>query len=118
MKKLILVLASLIGFASVSLGFETHGDVTLSKIKEYKSFFTKSVCDQVLTDTFTICYSHDRKSPTAVYVEVTGDTVEKDIDTAEIEKIALRSEIVIKALNGHSPKKVIVIPGRIVNVVI
>ena len=80
MKKLILVLASLIGFASVSLGFETHGDVTLSKIKEYKSFFTKSACDQVLTDTFTICYSHDRKSPTAVYVEVTGDTVEKDID--------------------------------------
>ena len=45
-------------------------------------------------------------------------TVGKDIDTAEIEKIALRSEIVIKALNGHSPKKVIVIPGRIVNVVI
>ena len=39
MKKLILVLASLIGFASVSLGFETHGDVTLSKIKEYKSFY-------------------------------------------------------------------------------
>ena len=35
--------------------FEDWKKVLSSKIKEYKSFFTKSACDQVLTDTFTIC---------------------------------------------------------------
>ena len=45
-------------------------------------------------------------------------TVPKDTDTVEIEKITLLSEPVIKALNGHSPKKVIVVPGRIINVVV
>ena len=44
--------------------------------------------------------------------------VPKDTNTAEIEKITLLSEVVLKALNGHSPKKVIVVPGRIVNVVV
>ena len=33
-----------------------------------------------LASTFTICYDHERKSPTAVYVEVTGPTVVEDID--------------------------------------
>ena len=33
-----------------------------------------------MIDTFTICYDHERKSPTAVYVEVTGPTVIEDID--------------------------------------
>jgi leucyl-tRNA synthetase len=45
-------------------------------------------------------------------------TVPKDTDNVEIEKITLLSEVVVKALNGYSPKKVIVVPGRIVNVVI
>ena len=45
-------------------------------------------------------------------------TVPKDTVTVEIEKITLLSEPVIKALNGQSPKKVIVVPGRIVNVVV
>ena len=45
-------------------------------------------------------------------------TVPKDTDTVEIEKITLLSEVVVKALNGYSPKKVIVVPGRIVNVVV
>ena len=45
-------------------------------------------------------------------------TVPKDTDTVEIEKITLLSEPVIKALNGHIPKKVIVVPGRIINVVV
>jgi len=60
-------------------GFVTKGDITKSNIDAYKPFFTKDVCDQILTDTFTICYDHERKSPTAVYVEVTGETVVKDI---------------------------------------
>ncbi len=45
-------------------------------------------------------------------------TVPQDTDLAEIEKITLRSEAVVKALNGNTPKKIIVVPGRIVNVVV
>ncbi|MCA0857872.1 leucine--tRNA ligase [Phaeobacter italicus] len=44
-------------------------------------------------------------------------TVAKDLDKAEVEKLALAHEAVQKALNGGAPKKVIVVPGRIVNVV-
>ncbi|MEM7718946.1 MAG: leucine--tRNA ligase [Pseudomonadota bacterium] len=45
-------------------------------------------------------------------------TVAKDVDTAEVEKLVLEDEAVIKALAGGQPKKLIVVPGRIVNVVI
>ncbi|MEO0522650.1 MAG: leucine--tRNA ligase [Pseudomonadota bacterium] len=44
--------------------------------------------------------------------------VPADLDKAEVEKIALANEAVEKALNGGRPKKVIVVPGRIVNVVV
>ncbi|MEM6588656.1 MAG: leucine--tRNA ligase [Pseudomonadota bacterium] len=45
-------------------------------------------------------------------------SVPKDMDKAEVEKIALSEDAVIRALDGATPKKVIVVPGRIVNVVI
>ena len=45
-------------------------------------------------------------------------SVPKDMDRAEVEKIALNVDAVQKALNGAAPKKVIVVPGRIVNVVV
>ncbi len=45
-------------------------------------------------------------------------SVAKDMDKAEVEKIALSTEAVQKALDGTAPKKVIVVPGRIVNVVV
>ncbi len=45
-------------------------------------------------------------------------TVPKDADAAEVEKRALADEAVRKALAGAAPKKLIVVPGRIVNVVI
>ncbi|MFT7592906.1 MAG: leucyl-tRNA synthetase [Paracoccaceae bacterium] len=45
-------------------------------------------------------------------------SVPKDMDRAEVEKIALKVDAVQKALNGATPKKVIVVPGRIVNVVV
>lgn len=44
-------------------------------------------------------------------------SVPKDMDKAEVEKLALATEAVQKALDGKAPKKVIVVPGRIVNVV-
>jgi leucyl-tRNA synthetase len=45
-------------------------------------------------------------------------TVPADMDKAEVEKLALASDAVIRALDGAAPKKVIVVPGRIVNVVV
>jgi len=45
-------------------------------------------------------------------------SVPKDMDKAEVEKLALADDAVIKALAGGQPKKLIVVPGRIVNVVI
>ncbi len=44
--------------------------------------------------------------------------VPKDMPKDEVEKIALAQEAVIKSLDGATPKKVIVVPGRIVNVVV
>ena len=44
--------------------------------------------------------------------------VKKDLNSTEIEKLAISEAVVQKALNGKAPKKVIVVPGRIVNVVI
>ncbi|WP_282077317.1 leucine--tRNA ligase [Epibacterium ulvae] len=43
--------------------------------------------------------------------------VAKDLDKSEVEKLALAHEAVQRALDGNAPKKVIVVPGRIVNVV-
>ena len=45
-------------------------------------------------------------------------TVPKDLDKAEVEKLVLDRDAVQKALAGGQPKKLIVVPGRIVNVVI
>ncbi|MEP5633203.1 MAG: leucine--tRNA ligase [Tateyamaria sp.] len=45
-------------------------------------------------------------------------TVPADMDKAEVEKLALATDAVQKALNGGTPKKVIVVPGRIINVVV
>ncbi len=45
-------------------------------------------------------------------------SVPKDMPKDEVEKIALSTEAVEKALDGAAPKKVIVVPGRIVNVVV
>ncbi len=45
-------------------------------------------------------------------------TVAKDTGKAEVEKLVLADDAVIKALAGGQPKKLIVVPGRIVNVVI
>jgi len=44
-------------------------------------------------------------------------SVPKDMDKAEVEKLALAHHAVKKVLDGATPKKVIVVPGRIVNVV-
>ena len=45
-------------------------------------------------------------------------TVPADMDKAEIEALALADDAVIRALDGAAPKKLIVVPGRIINVVV
>ena len=44
-------------------------------------------------------------------------SVPADMSKEEVEKIALAHEAVVRTLDGATPKKVIVVPGRIVNVV-
>ena len=47
-----------------------------------------------------------------------GDlTIARDADQAAVEKAALELDVVQKALDGKPPRKVIVVPQRIVNVV-
>ena len=43
--------------------------------------------------------------------------VAKDMPREEVEKLVMSHELTAKQLNGAAPKKVIVIPGRIVNIV-
>ncbi len=45
-------------------------------------------------------------------------TVAKDLSKEEVEKLALADDAVVKALAGGPLKKLIVVPGRIINVVI
>ena len=45
-------------------------------------------------------------------------TVAKDMGKEELEALVLQNNAVIKALDGATPRKLIIVPGRIVNVVI
>jgi len=45
-------------------------------------------------------------------------SVAKDLPAAEVEKIALANEDVIRFLAGQPVRKIIVVPGRIINVVV
>jgi len=45
-------------------------------------------------------------------------TVPKDMPASEVEKIALADEAVVKFLAGQPVRKLIVVPGRIINVVV
>ena len=45
-------------------------------------------------------------------------SVPADMPKSEVEKLALAHNAVVKALEGAQPKKIIVVPGRIVNVVV
>ena len=43
--------------------------------------------------------------------------VAKDTPREEVEKVVMAHELTAKQLNGAAPKKVIVVPGKIVNIV-
>lgn len=63
------------------------------------------------TDEIELVLQVNGKLRGAIHVPATADK-------AEIERIALASEGFIKFANGAAPKKVIVVPGRLVNVVV
>ena len=44
--------------------------------------------------------------------------VDAELSPAEIEKLVLENDAVKQLLNGATPKKVIVIPARLVNVIL
>ncbi len=45
-------------------------------------------------------------------------TINRDADQTAVSEAVLALDAVRNALNGHSPKKIIVVPGRIVNIVL
>ncbi len=57
--------------------------------------------------------------PVQVNGKKRGDvTVPRDADAAAVETLVLADEAVQRALEGRTPRKVIVVPGRIVNLVV
>ena len=80
----------------------------------------KTVCDAV----FPICNEEYLKESSVKYpISFNGKvrfTLELPADTSkdEVEKTALSHEQTIKQLDGKTPKKVIVVPGKIVNIVL
>ena len=66
--------------------------------------------------------SADTQDEVTLPIQINGKrrgevTVPKDMPQAEVEKLVLADETVVKVLAGAAPRKLIVVPGRIVNVV-
>ncbi len=67
----------------------------------------------------TLTVDNEIVLPVQVNGKKRGDlTIARDADQAAVEKAALALEAVQKALEGKAPRKVIVVPQRIVNVVV
>jgi leucyl-tRNA synthetase len=61
---------------------------------------------------------NDVTYPVQINGKKRGDlTISRDADQATVEKAVLALDFMIKALDGKPPRKVIVVPQRIVNVV-
>lgn len=79
-----------------------------------------TVCDAV----FPICNEEYLKETAIKYpISFNGKVrfmleLPADMSKEEVERVALSNEQTIKQLDGNSPKKVIVVPGKIVNIVI
>ena len=79
-----------------------------------------SVCDA----TFPICNEEYLKEASVKYpISFNGKVrfmleLPADMSKEEVEKTALANEQTIKQLDGNAPKKIIVVPGKIVNIVI
>jgi leucyl-tRNA synthetase len=66
----------------------------------------------------TLTIDNEIVYPVQINGKKRGDlTIARDADQAAVERAALALEAVVKALDGKQPRKVIVVPQRIVNVV-
>ncbi len=80
----------------------------------------ESVCDA----TFPVCNEDYLKETSVKYpISFNGKVrfmleLPADMSKEEVEKTALANEQTIKQLDGKAPKKIIVVPGKIVNIVI
>ena len=45
-------------------------------------------------------------------------SVAADADQEEVQRLALEQENVVRHLEGNEPRKIIVVPGRMVNIVV
>ena len=79
-----------------------------------------TVCDAI----FPICNEEYLKESAVKYpISFNGKVrfmleLPADMRKEDVEKTAMANEQTIKHLDGNSPKKVIVVPGKIVNIVI
>jgi len=67
--------------------------------------------DMLVDDTVTMPIQINGKRRAEIVVPA-------DMSKEEVEKVALADQAVVKVLQGAAPKKIIVVPGRIVNLVI
>jgi leucyl-tRNA synthetase len=64
----------------------------------------------VIDDTVTVAVQVNGKLRATI-------SLPRDVDKAEAERVALAEPAIVKALEGKAPKKVIVVPNRVINVV-
>jgi len=80
----------------------------------------RTVCDAI----FPVCNEEYLKESAIKYpISFNGKVrfmleLPADMSKEDVEKAALTNELTIKQLDGNSPKKVIVVPGKIVNIVL
>lgn len=86
-------------------------DVTISTTSITTTLFPKYDAQYLIESSFSYPISINGKVRAQMEFAL-------DVPKEEIEKIVLASEIVLKWTEGKTPKKVIVVPGKIVNVVL
>ncbi|MCB0501813.1 MAG: class I tRNA ligase family protein, partial [Bacteroidetes bacterium] len=107
LKDLVILLAPFAPFTAEALWEKLGGTVCLLKEASYPTYKE----EYLVEDTKTYPVSINGKMRTTLDFPA-------DAEKSAIEKAVMENEIVQKWLEGKTPKKLIVVPGKIVNVVI
>ena len=92
-----------------------ESDTPLRRLRHHRIFFD---IPEGVTGRPALLVSDQVTLPIQINGKRRGEiTVPADMGQAEVEQAVLADEAVQKFLNGQPPKKLIVVPGRIVNVV-
>lgn len=127
-------IAALIELNNKITGMETLPEELYRNYVIMLSPFAPHLCEEIwemLGEAPTICYVPwpEAKEELAAVdtiempVQVNGKmrakfTVAADASQQEVQKLALQQENVVRHLGGNEPRKVIVVPGRMVNVIV